>query len=84
MKSFLKNYDLRGKTIAPFNTNVGYGLGNSIETLTKLAPKSKILNAFETKGDVERDGILFVMEAEKLVQVELNVKQWLQKIKVAN
>jgi flavodoxin len=27
MKSFLKQYDLSGKTIVPFNTNDGYGIG---------------------------------------------------------
>lgn len=26
MKSFLRQYDLKGKTVIPFNTNAGYGL----------------------------------------------------------
>ena len=33
MKSFLKQYDLRGKTIVPFNTNDGYGIGTSFDTV---------------------------------------------------
>ena len=36
VKSFLAQYDLTGKTVIPFNTNAGYGPGNSIETLKKL------------------------------------------------
>jgi len=82
IKSFLRSYDFKGKIIAPFNTNAGYGLGNSIEILEKLAPKSKVLNAFETKGGVERDGIHFVMKGEKELQVKSEVKKWLQFINI--
>ena len=82
IKSFLRSYDFKGKIIAPFNTNAGYGLGNSIETLEKLAPKSKVLNAFETKGGVERDGVLFVMRGEKELQVKSEINKWLRQIKV--
>jgi flavodoxin len=82
IKSFLSSYDLKEKTIVPFNTNAGYGLGNSIETLKNLAPTSKALDVFETKGGVERDGILFVMKGEKEIQVTGEVKRWLQVIKL--
>lgn len=71
MKSFLKKYDLKGKTIIPFNTNAGYGIGSSFETVKELASKSKISEGFTMKGGVERDGILFVMEGKKkLKQIE--------------
>lgn len=80
IKSFLGTYNLNGITIVPFNTNAGYGIGNSIETVKKLAPKSKVLDAFETNGGVERDGILFVMEGEKELHVKSEVKRWLQQI----
>jgi flavodoxin len=83
MKSFLKQYNLSGKTIVPFNTNAGYGIGSSFETVKKLAPNSKILEGFSTKGGVERDGIYFVMEGERAKEAEKNVKQWLQKIQIA-
>jgi multimeric flavodoxin WrbA len=33
IKSFLKNYDLRGKTVIPFNTNAGYGVGSGFGTV---------------------------------------------------
>ena len=57
MKSFLKQYDLSGKTVVPFNTNGGYGVGSSFETVKELCPDSKVLEGFAIKGGVERDGI---------------------------
>ena len=80
MKSFLKQYDLSGKTVIPFNTNAGYGVGSSFQTVKELCPKSTFLEGFEIKGGVERDGILFVMEGEKQVEARTKVKEWLQKI----
>lgn len=84
MKSFLKQYDLSGKTVVPFNTNGGYGIGSTFDTVKELCPNSKILEGFSIKGGVERDGILFVMEGEKQKQAQLEVKAWLQKIKILN
>ncbi|QNF33088.1 flavodoxin [Adhaeribacter swui] len=80
MKSFLKQYNLSGKTIVPFNTNAGYGTGSSFETVKALCPNSRVLDGFTTKGGVERDGIYFVMEGEKANKVENEIKSWLQKI----
>lgn len=80
MKSFLKEYNLGGKTIVPFNTNAGYGIGSSFETIKALAPNSKILEGFSIKGGVERDGILFVMEGEKEKQAQNEISKWLRKI----
>jgi flavodoxin len=84
MKSFLKQYNLSGKTIVPFNTNAGYGVGSSIETVKMLCPGSTVLEGFSTKGGVERDGIYFVMEGEKQKQTRDEVTKWLQKIKLIN
>jgi flavodoxin len=84
MKTFLKQYDLTGKTVVPFNTNGGYGIGSTFDTVKELCPKSKVLEGFSIKGGVERDGILFVMEGEKEKQAQGEVKAWLQKIKILN
>jgi flavodoxin len=84
MKSFLTQYDLSGKTVVPFNTNAGYGIGSCFQTVKKLCPNSKILEGFSTKGGIERDGILFVMEGEKEKSVQVEVQEWLQKIKLLN
>lgn len=84
MKSFLNQYDFSGKTIVPFNTNGGYGVGSSFETVKQLCRNSTVLEGFSAKGGVERDGILYVMEGEKEKQVQAEVKKWLQRIKVVN
>ena len=80
MKSFLKQYDWSGKTIVPFNTNAGYGIGSSFETVKALCPNSQVLEGFSTKGGIERDGVLYVMEGEKRKAVDAEVKSRLQKL----
>jgi len=80
MKSFLKQYDLKGKTIVPFNTNAGYGIGSSFDTVKELSPESKVFEGFTMKGGVERDGILFVMEGKKKIEAEKKVREWLTRI----
>lgn len=80
MKSFLKQYDLKNKTIIPFNTNAGYGIGSSFDTVKELSPESKVLEGFTIKGGIERDGILFVMEGKKKIEAEKKVREWLTKI----
>lgn len=84
LKSFLNQYDFKNKTIIPFNTNAGYGLGNSFETVKELAPNSKMLEGFSVEGGKERDGILFVMKGEKERKVRDEVKKWLGKIGISN
>src|SRR5690606_8460446 len=70
MKSFLRQYDLSGKNIIPFNTNAGYGVGSSFETVRELCPDSNIPEGFSTKGGIERDGIYFVMQGERERQAQ--------------
>lgn len=81
MKSFLRQYDLKGKTIIPFNTNAGYGIGSTFDTVKELCPNSKVLEGFTTKGGLERDGEFFVIKGEKAASAQAEVKKWLQKIK---
>lgn len=82
VKSFLRQYNLSGKTIVPFNTNAGYGVGSSFQTVKELCPKSTILEGFEIKGGIERDGIYFVIQGEKEKQAQAEIRKWLEKIKV--
>ncbi len=82
MKTFLKQYELSGKTIVPFNTNAGYGVGSGFETVKQLCPKSLILEGYTATGGIERDGIKFVMQGDKEIKTASEVKVWLQKIKV--
>lgn len=82
MKSFLHQYNLRGKTVIPFNTNAGYGVGSGFQTVKELCSDSKVLDGFEMKGGVERDGVYFVIKDEKAKEAETEVRKWLQKIEI--
>jgi hypothetical protein len=82
MKSFLHQYDLCGKTVIPFNTNAGYGVGSGFRTVKELCPKSTVLEGFSIKGGVERDCVFLVIKDKKAAEAETEVKKWLQKIKV--
>lgn len=54
VRSFLSAHDLTGKTIIPFNTHGGYGLGNSRSVLESHAPKAKVEDGFVMEGEQER------------------------------
>jgi flavodoxin len=54
IRSFLKAHDLRGKTIRPFITHGGYGLGNSRSVLASHAPGARIEAPFVIEADQER------------------------------
>lgn len=82
MKSFLHQNDLRGKTVIPFNTNGGYGVGSSFETVKKLCSESDVLEGFSIKGGLERDGILLSIKGEKAKVAEKKILEWLQEIKI--
>ena len=84
MKSFLKQYDLSGKTVVPFNTNDGYGIGSSFDTVKELCPDSNMPDGFTIKGGVERDGQPRLSKDENKKEAEKEVKKWLQKIKLVD
>jgi flavodoxin len=80
MKSFLNENDLSGKTVIPFNTNGGYGVGSSFRDVEERCSNCTILKGFSVDGGRERDGILFVMEGDKEVEVRAQVSDWLEQI----
>lgn len=84
MKSFLRQHDLKGKTLIPFNTNAGYGIGSTFQTVKELAPSSTISEGFSIQGGKERDGVYFVMQGEKEKKAKEEIIKWLEKIKVKN
>jgi flavodoxin len=69
VRTFLSEYDLSGKTIAPFCTHAGSGQGRSVTDILKLCPKSTIL-----------DGIAIRGRSVKTAQNE--VSEWLRRIKI--
>jgi flavodoxin len=54
IRSFLRSHDLSDKTLRPFITHGGYGLGNSIAIVTGHAPGARIEPAFSMEADQER------------------------------
>jgi flavodoxin len=54
IRSFLKAHDLRGKTLRPFITHGGYGLGSSPAVLASHAPRARIEKPFVMEADQER------------------------------
>ena len=48
--TFLTDYDFSGKTIAPFCTNEGSGLGRSIIDIKELCPQSNVLDGLAVRG----------------------------------
>ena len=67
--AFLSQYDFSGKTIAPFCTHEGSGLGRSAADILLFCPQSTVLDGIAIRGsDV------------KTAQNKLS--EWLQKIKI--
>jgi flavodoxin len=69
VKTFLSEYDFSGRTIVPFCTHEGSGLGRSAADISKLCPKSTLLDGVAIRG---RD----VKTAQN------KVAEWLGKIKI--
>jgi flavodoxin len=55
IRSFLAQHNLAGKTLVPFITHGGYGTGQSLQVLRRMAPAAKIAEAFVMQSDQERD-----------------------------
>lgn len=54
VRSFLRAHDLSGKTMRPFITHGGYGLGDSLSVLKDHAPRARLLAPFSMEADQER------------------------------
>jgi flavodoxin len=54
VRSFLKTHDLSGKTVRPFVTHGGYGLGDSVSVLRGHAPGARLAQPFSMEADQER------------------------------
>jgi flavodoxin len=67
VKTFLLENDLSGKTIAPFCTHGGSGLGRSEKDISKLCPRSTLL-----EGEAFRGG--------DVKTAQNKVSEWLRKI----
>jgi flavodoxin len=69
VRTFLLEHDFSGKTIAPFCTHEGSGLGQSATDISKFCPKSTVLEGVAIRGgDVKN--------------AQNKVSEWLRKIKI--
>ena len=82
IKSFLNQYDLRGKMVIPFNTHAGYGVGSGFQQVKQLCPNSTVLKGLSLKGGYEKKGIYLAIKDDRVSEVEKKVKQWLEEIKI--
>lgn len=65
--TFLEHYDFNGKTIRPFCTHEGSGLGSSVRDIRKLCPGAKVEEGLAIRGgNVSRS--------------EQNIKRWIQEV----
>ena len=55
IRSFLSRHDLSGRTLVPFVTHGGYGLGNSLSVVAGHAPRARLLESFTMRADQERE-----------------------------
>jgi len=70
MFTFFKDHDLNGKTIIPFTTHEGSGLGSCARDLKKLYPKATFKEAYSIYGhDVRTD------------EGKRSVDKWIERLK---
>ena len=55
INSFLESYDFTGKTIVPFATSGGSGMGNTNERLAPSCPGAVLLEGKMLNGSLEQD-----------------------------
>lgn len=67
--SFLHDHDFSGKTIVPFFTHGGYGIGHSLKDIRKYAPGAVLTGEFE-------------LDRDSLKRLDAEVIKWLKKIGV--
>jgi flavodoxin len=65
--TFLEEYDFSGKTIVPFCTHEGSGLGRSEKDIAKLCPKATLLKGLSVNGS-------------RVSAAKKDVEDWLNKI----
>jgi flavodoxin len=82
MKSFLRQYSLKDKTVSPFNTNAGHGVGSSFQTVRELCAGCTVLEGFSTRGGIERDGVHLAIEGTRAAEARAEVESWLRKIRM--
>ena len=84
IKSFLSKNDLMGKTVIPFNTHAGYGVGSGFRQVKQRCLDCEVLEGLSVKGGIERDGIFLAIKDARQKEVEMEVRQWLERLNILN
>ena len=69
VSSFLEEYDFSGKTVIPFCSHEGSGLGSGVSVIRELCPDATILDGYEVRGSRAADE-----------DTAAGIKEWMQKI----
>lgn len=67
--TFLSSYDLSGKTVIPFMTHEGSGMGRTESDIKKLCPKSTVLKGLPVRGSAVK-------------QAKGDVVKWLHELRI--
>ena len=68
--TFLESYDFSGKTLAPFMTHEGSGLGRSVAQIKELAPSATVTSGLALRGRAAQGS-------------QKDVAEWLGKLNIA-
>jgi flavodoxin len=82
MQSCLHQNNFKEKTLVPFNTNGGYGLGTTVDKIKELCPNAEIKEPFSMIGGKETEGIFLTIEGKKAFETEQKIYTWLKKMHI--
>lgn len=78
--SFLDSYDFTGKTIIPFNTNGGYGVGSTFSQISANTKGANVLEGYTVKGGEETNGLMLIIKDKNREKVSKEIDTWLETI----
>lgn len=78
--SFLNSYDFNGKTIIPFNTHGGYGVGSTFSQISANTKGANVLEGYTVKGGEETNGLMLIIKNKNREKVSKEIDTWLETI----
>ena len=83
IKSFLHTYNTANKTLIPFNTHAGFGVGSGFTTVQQMASaKATVLEGLSVKGGYEKHGVYLVFKDDKITELDKKLKAWLKQLQI--
>ena len=78
--SFLDSYDFTGKTIIPFNTHGGDGVGSTFSQISANTKGANVLEGYTVKGGEETNGLMLIIKDKNREKVSKEIDTWLETI----